>query len=795
MAHVFADDSCLQPLAWVVEHLGAQERAQSLSPLLFAGQSPEVRVRLAIGLVGSWAQPLYLEPGLAIWGDVKQDKLHALVEREGKVVWLVDVSIERIYAMLPVEQATRLATIFPPRYSYDRPPLPRSPAGTVVVLVPCDGGLVRGPGSASLPRARRRGAETWQEAALNAARATGIDVAGEFSWLCETQSWRLEFTCFAVAPEVDRASLPEGSTIARGEDQSEDRHAVALYQVVAAELADAQVLIHRLRDGVVWIAERTADETGPASLARAVAFVQGTQALRVVVRRDESWRREAPRTSEWLAALQAAGVERVAFLSRHAHGGWPRGATPIPWITTWDEAEAVEWARHRELVIPDVNRAVEGAPGMAGLYAALDDRTERHATAVLVHALIEGDPHARLALEDCEGAVRTIDACLTRQLDAILHHSTFQAVERIWRQLHDLVEIAAVECRKAKIEILNVSEEDLRADFEDSPEIRKSGLYKILYSAEYASFGGRPFAIVATAYELGESKLHRSLLESCAAAAEPAAVPIILGAADDLLATLADTDAGTATLPAGGVQPFASKAARFLVLTTPRVLVRLPHDVTLASGALETPARVGAPYRYRETHDDRRTELLWAPMGFTLAARMLQSFDRYGTGAHIDGPAIGGCLDGHTLVDRPLSPAEAAALRERGIAAWQLSPAPAGLDDNPTLLDAPTCHRPGDALSAPDCRLGNTLLIARFAQYLKVIHRVRIGSFRTAPAIEQALGAWLASYTGPGRALSAAELVVRDPDSRRGWFEFELRIRPQGWHETWLHLAGLFDKE
>ena len=43
-----------------------------------------------------------------------------------------------------------------------------------------------------------------------------------------------------------------------------------------------------------------------------------------------------------------------------------------------------------------------------------------------------------------------------------------------------------------RIEMLNCSKEDMLADFEDTPEVVKSGLYKLVYSAEFGQFGGRP---------------------------------------------------------------------------------------------------------------------------------------------------------------------------------------------------------------------------------------------------------------------------------------------------------------
>jgi len=70
--------------------------------------------------------------------------------------------------------------------------------------------------------------------------------------------------------------------------------------------------------------------------------------------------------------------------------------------------------------------------------------------------------------------IAEIDAKLSRQMDEILHHPQFQALESAWRGLELLVERTNFR-ENIKLEILNASKQDLLDDFEDSPEVdRKS---------------------------------------------------------------------------------------------------------------------------------------------------------------------------------------------------------------------------------------------------------------------------------------------------------------------------------
>nr|WP_261766344.1 type VI secretion system baseplate subunit TssK [Pantoea agglomerans] len=85
--------------------------------------------------------------------------------------------------------------------------------------------------------------------------------------------------------------------------------------------------------------------------------------------------------------------------------------------------------------------------------------------------------------------IAELDWQISRQLDAVMHHEAFQATESLWRGVKSLVDKTDFR-QNVKIELLDMSKEDLRQDFEDSPEIIQSGLYKHTYIDEYDTPGG-----------------------------------------------------------------------------------------------------------------------------------------------------------------------------------------------------------------------------------------------------------------------------------------------------------------
>ena len=124
-----------------------------------------------------------------------------------------------------------------------------------------------------------------------------------------------------------------------------------------------------------------------------------------------------------------------------------------------------------------------------------------------------GQPVEKLDKTLIDHHIAELDYQISRQLDAIMHHEAFQKVESLWRGLKQLVDSTDYS-QNVKTEILDVSKDDLRQDFEDAPERIQSGLYWHTYTAEYDTPGGEPIGSVISAYEFDASPQDMALLRN-----------------------------------------------------------------------------------------------------------------------------------------------------------------------------------------------------------------------------------------------------------------------------------------
>ncbi|WP_283149514.1 type VI secretion system contractile sheath domain-containing protein [Silvimonas soli] len=128
--------------------------------------------------------------------------------------------------------------------------------------------------------------------------------------------------------------------------------------------------------------------------------------------------------------------------------------------------------------------------------------------------------------------IAAIDEKISRQLDAVMHHETFQQIEGAWRGLKFLVD--RTDFRKnVKIEILDVAKDALRQDFEDTPEVIQSGLYRHTYIQEYDTPGGEPIGSIISNYEFDRSAQDIALLRNISKVSAAAHMPFVgaIGAA------------------------------------------------------------------------------------------------------------------------------------------------------------------------------------------------------------------------------------------------------------------------
>lgn len=125
--------------------------------------------------------------------------------------------------------------------------------------------------------------------------------------------------------------------------------------------------------------------------------------------------------------------------------------------------------------------------------------------------------------------ITEIDAKLSQQMDEIIHHAEFQALEASWRGLQLLIDRTDFR-ENIRIEVLSISRQDLLEDFEDSPEVVQSGLYKHVYTAEYGQFGGNPVGAIIANYFFSPSAPDVKTMQYVSSVACMAHAPFIAAA-------------------------------------------------------------------------------------------------------------------------------------------------------------------------------------------------------------------------------------------------------------------------
>lgn len=411
-----------------------------------------------------------------------------------------------------------------------------------------------------------------------------------------------------------------------------------------------------------------------------------------------------------------------------------------------------------------------------------------------------------------------IDRALAAQVDAILHHPKFQSLESAWRSLRYL--IANVNFREnTQVHLLNCSKDDLIDDFEDAPEIAKSGLYRLVYSVEYGTFGGEPYGVMCSTYEFDPGPRDMNLLANCAAVASMAHVPFIANASPKFfgeesfegLATYADIRAIFDTPQYIRWKSFRdSEDARYVGLCLPRFLLRPPY---------ERHHVYSFTYAEKTT---RKSDYLWGWPSFAFVTRVAESFARYRWSPNIVGPTAGGAVTGLPMLsfrsmrrvyDIDPDPAKRRGIEERMPTEIQLTERHEfelseegfiGLvflkgSSQACFFSANSCQKPKEFANTAEgrdaslgARLGAQLpyifIVCRLAHYLKVLQREEIGRHLERSDMERELNDWLRQYISDmdnpaaavrgKRPLRQARVNVEEVPGQAGWYRAHLLLQP-----------------
>ncbi|MFZ9812603.1 MAG: type VI secretion system contractile sheath domain-containing protein, partial [Burkholderiaceae bacterium] len=140
--------------------------------------------------------------------------------------------------------------------------------------------------------------------------------------------------------------------------------------------------------------------------------------------------------------------------------------------------------------------------------------------------------------------VAQIDQLLTDQVNAIMHHPDFQALEGSWQGLKDLV-FGSETSTRLKLRLMVASKKELLADLESAVDYDMSVLFKKVYEEEYGTFGGHPYSMLLGDYYFGRHPQDIALLERISKVAAAAHAPFVASAAPALFDMRSFTEVGT----------------------------------------------------------------------------------------------------------------------------------------------------------------------------------------------------------------------------------------------------------
>jgi type VI secretion system protein ImpC len=413
-----------------------------------------------------------------------------------------------------------------------------------------------------------------------------------------------------------------------------------------------------------------------------------------------------------------------------------------------------------------------------------------------------------------------IDAAMSKQLAAILHHPDLQRLEGTWRGLNHLVMNSETSAR-LKIKVLNGSRKELLKDVMKSTEFDQSQIFKKLYENEFGSPGGEPYGALVGDYEFTNHPDDVELLSKMSNVAAAAFCPFISAASPTIfgfdkwgeLSKPRDLEKIFETVEYAKWKSYRdSEDSRFVTLVMPRVLARLPYGA--ATRPIEEFAFEEAESDARGKHKAVLSEhYTWMNAAYVLGTRLTDAFAKYGFCVAIRGAEGGGKVEGlpaHTFVsddgDLDLAcPTEVGITDRREAELSKLGFLPLchyKNTDYAVFFGAQTTQKPkkydraeATANAAISARMPYLMATSRFAHYLKVMARDKIGSFVEASDCAAWLNRWIMNYVN-GNASSGPELKAKFPLAEAKVEVKEIPGSPGSYHAVawmrpWLQMEEL----
>lgn len=409
----------------------------------------------------------------------------------------------------------------------------------------------------------------------------------------------------------------------------------------------------------------------------------------------------------------------------------------------------------------------------------LRERNQKRALTIWLKYL-SGNVHPQSELSTAlANDIADIDELITDQLNAILHAPKFQAMEARWRGLKLLVD-ESIRSKKTKVKLLDITWKEVCRDQEKALEFDQSQLFQKIYSEEFGTAGGEPYGLIVGDYEISHrpSKQHpnddMATVKSLSQIGAAAFSPIILGAAPALFGVDHHAELNI-TLNYEEIfkqdeyikwRAFRdTEDSRFLALTLPRVLLRAPWRTKHSSFE-------GITFREDSGHSDNRN-YLWGNAAFAFGFIVMREYNAVGWFSHIRGtprnqlagglvsnlPIVNFESDAPNVAQKPITNTIITDDLEKELGDFGFIPlcqcydTPyASFHSNYSAQKPKQYQSQSATINAKlSTMLQHILCASRFAHYIKVMVRDKVGSFMSAEECENYLQRWIAEYiTGTG---------------------------------------------
>ncbi len=362
--------------------------------------------------------------------------------------------------------------------------------------------------------------------------------------------------------------------------------------------------------------------------------------------------------------------------------------------------------------------------------------------------------------------IASIDKQIQEQLDEVLHHSAFQALESSWMGCNYLLEQVGYNYQ-VKVRLLNVSWAELNRDVTRAIEIDQSEIFNKVYSYEFGIAGGEPFGVMLCNYDIslypkssGVDDIR--LLKGLAAVAAASFSPFIFNA-DPSLLDLEKFSMMHSTLNLSRTYQQLNftkwkalrsiEDARFIGLTLPSLYVRRAYR----HNHLRRDQFI-----YRESVNGPDDYLSFGAV-FAFGAVLARCFTNTGWLAEIVGERYfgGGAVPGLSIHKSEVDNQQLIASEvmipdalERSLTEFGFIPVCYSANSGTGMFySAPSIQSPAKYTSQQatinarySAMMQYVLCTSRFAHYLKIIVRDRVGSFSTPEECRNFLQTWIMNY-------------------------------------------------